>query len=109
MAALVEFADLLVGKGVGQAEHRGPMGDGAELIQRRGADALRRGVRGEKIGKLRFKIGQLPEEKVVIGVGNLRIVQLVVTTIMVEDGRPVGFDPGFRCFTIHRASPRIMS
>ena len=43
-AAPVELPDLLVGEGVGEAEHGGEVGDGAEFFQRGRTDALRRGV-----------------------------------------------------------------
>ncbi len=104
-AAAVEFTDLLVGERVGQAEHRGQVCDGAELFQRGCADTLCRGVRGEEIGEFRFQIGQFSEEEVIVGVGDLRIIQLVVTAVVVEDGCPEGFDPDPRRFMIHRGLP----
>src|SRR5690348_4351786 len=53
----------------------------------RRADALRRAVGADKIGKTRFDRGIAPPQRVVVGVGNLRRVFLVIEPVVPRDFR----------------------
>ena len=80
--ALVKLLHLLLGGDVAERQHGQAVPHLAELGQRRGADLLRGRGRVGEVGMRGFQVGQTPEEPVVLGVADDRIVQYVVTMIM---------------------------
>ena len=80
--------ERLGGRDLLQRAHRRQVLDLAEAVRRRGADALRRGVRGDELGMLVFDRLQLVVERVVGGIGELGIVEDVVPVEVVLDEPP---------------------
>ena len=85
---LAPRVELLPGERVVQREHRNPVPRGGEQLRRRAADALRRAVGGDELGERLFQRPELPHELVVLGVGDLRVVQDVVPIVVVVDEVP---------------------
>ena len=77
--------ERLVGRHLLERPHRGEVVDFAELVRRRGADALRRRVGRDEVRMLLLERLQLVEEPVVVGVRDLRIVEDVVAVQVVLD------------------------
>src|SRR2546422_4731651 len=78
---LVEFANLLALEGVGQAQHRRAVGDLGEGVGGRTPHSLRWRVRRDQLRVLRLQLDQLAEERVVLRVSDLRMVEHVVLTV----------------------------
>jgi len=70
--------ELLLGERVVEREHRRPVRDGGEQVGRRSPDALRGRVGGDQLGVGILQRAQLADELVVLGVGDLGIVEHVV-------------------------------
>ena len=85
MDPLVELPHLLALEGVRQAEHRRAMGDLGEGVGGWTTDPLRRGVRRDQLGELRFQLDQLTEQRVVFRVGDLRVIEHVVLAVGAVD------------------------
>src|SRR5215210_201920 len=86
--ALRPGAELVLVPRVGEREHRLVVGDLLELVERLAADALRRRVRREQLGMIFFDPSQLAQQVVVVGVGDLRVVEDVVAVVVVGDLPP---------------------
>jgi hypothetical protein len=86
--ALIELRDLLLREGIAEAEHGGEVGDGTELLQRGGPYALGGRSGAVDVRKALLEIRKLPHELVVLEVGDLRVVELIVATIVVLDEVP---------------------
>ena len=86
--ALAPRRQLVEREGVVERHHRHLVLDGGELRARGAADLLRRRVRRPQLGVLLLDGPQLDDEGVVLGVGDLRRVELVVLPVVVLDGRP---------------------
>ena len=56
------------------------------------ADALRWGINGYEFGILAFETLQFPHEPIVLGVGNLYIVERVVAIVVIPNLIAQGFD-----------------
>ena len=82
---LVEFANLLALERIGQAEHRRAMSDLGEGVGGRTPDPLRRRVRRDQLRILRLELDQLAEQRIVLGVGDLGMVEHVVLPIRAID------------------------
>ena len=78
---------LLVAR-VRQREHRLEVAHLLELLERVGAHALRRRVGGEQLGMLRLEVAQLVQQRVVLGVRDLRVVEDVVAVVVVPEHLP---------------------
>ena len=85
---LVEFANLIALEGVGEAQHRCAVGDLGKRVGRRLADPLRRRVRRHQLRVLCLQLDQLAEERVVLGVGDLGVVEHVILPVRAIDQRP---------------------
>src|SRR2546428_2527783 len=79
--ALVEFANLLTLEGVGQAQHRCAVSDPGEGVGGRTPHSLCRRVRRDQLRVLRLQLDQLAEERVVLRVGDLGMVEHVVLPV----------------------------
>ncbi len=74
----IERPELVVAEGVREREHRSPMPDLRERAARRHPDLLGRRVRGDQGREGGLERDQLPQERVVLGVGDLgRVVEVV--------------------------------
>jgi hypothetical protein len=74
--------------GVVEREHRHPMGDLAERLDRRRADPMRGAVRTDQFGKARFDLAVAPAQRVVLGIRDLgRGVAIVEAVVMGDLGR----------------------
>ena len=82
---LVPGPDLLLLERVLEAEHRPAVLDLDELAARLAAHPLRRRVRRDQVGVLGLEPGQLPVQRVVLGVGELRSVEDVVEVLVPAD------------------------
>ena len=78
-----------VGESTGWRVH-----DGGEGGTRRTADLLRRRVGRDERRELLLETLQLPDERVVVGVADLGIVELVVALVVVADEGSELVDPG---------------
>src|ERR1700682_3915721 len=87
MDALVELPHLIAIEGVRQAEHRGPVRDLRKSVGRRTADPLRGGVGRNQLRVLGLQLHELAKQRVVLGVGDLRLVELVVLSVRALDER----------------------
>ncbi len=87
--------ELLGREGVVQAHHGDPVFDGGELG--RGAAPPTGSVSGNgQVGVVGLDVAQLPDQGVVLGVGDLRIILLVVALVVVLDEPPELVGPGRR-------------
>ena len=59
-----------------------------ELLERRAAHALGRRVRREQLGVLALEVAQLAQQRVVLGVADLRVVEDVVAVVVVLELPP---------------------
>ena len=66
----------------------------AKVADARPADLLGRRVGRDELGELVLEGSQLAHQGVVVGVGDLGIVELVVALVVVPDLRAEGVDPG---------------
>ena len=62
--------------------------DGRELVERAAADALRRRIRRAQVGMLGLDVAQLVQQRVVVGVRDLGVVEDVVAVVVVLDDPP---------------------
>ena len=84
--ARVEGAQLVVAERVRQAEHRALVADlGEATARRRAAHLLGRRVGGDQRRERGLERDELPEQLVVLGVGELRRVLLVVEAVRALD------------------------
>src|SRR3989454_8335747 len=81
------FRSRLV-EGVGERQHRHQVAMLAELLRRRGADAVRGTVGRAELGVLGLELLQLAEQAVVLGVRDLRMVEHVIRVIGALDEPP---------------------
>ena len=84
MDAPVEPLHILLGEGIVEREHRHLVHHLPEGGARRARHALRRGVRRDQLGVLRLQRAQLLHQPVVLGVGNLRLIEHVVAVIVLR-------------------------
>ena len=70
---------------VGERQHRLEVRHLLELRERLGADALRRRIGREELGMLRLEVPQLVDQLVVLGVGDLGVVEDVVAVVVVVE------------------------
>ena len=98
--------ELVGAEGVVQAHHRHPVGHRGE--QGRGRRSDRRGgrVRDHQVGMFGLDAPQLPHQGVVLGVGDLRVVEPVVAVVVVGDQGPQRPGPGHRIPAVPVASRR---
>ena len=100
--SLVEGAELGFVEGVVEAEHRGGVGEFDEAFAGGSADALGGGVGGDERGVGLFEGLELAHEGVVLGVGELGLIEdvievFVVAEILAEllnfahEGQPIGY------------------
>lgn len=100
--ALVEGAELGFVEGVVEAEHRGGVGEFDEAFAGGSTDALGGGVGGDERGVGLFEGLELAHEGVVLGVGELGLIEdvievFVVAEILAEllnfahEGQPIGY------------------
>src|SRR5439155_383642 len=86
--AILPFGELRLVEGVGERQHRHEV---AVLLERRRglrADALRRAVGGAERGMLGLELLQLAEQAVVLGVGQLRLVEHVIGVVCALEEPP---------------------
>ena len=88
----VEFANLFLVKGVGQAEHGEGVADSLEFFQGRGPDPLGGRGGGDEAGELEFQGFQFPQEPVVLRVGYGGVIENVIAVVMEVDLFPEFFD-----------------
>jgi hypothetical protein len=79
---------LLLVAGVGQRQHRLQVAHLLELVERLRADALRRRVGRAQLGVLGLEVAQLVEQRVVVGVRDLGVVEDVVAVVVVLERPP---------------------
>jgi len=84
--ALPPCVQLFEREAVVQAHHRRAMPNGSELIRRRRSHPLRRRVGCHEIGMGLFDGHEIPDEGVVLRVGDLGIVERVITVRVIVDG-----------------------
>jgi len=77
------LAQLLLGAGVGQREHGQQVAHGREALERAPAHPLRGGVRRAQRGVRGLEAAQLVQQAVVLGVGDLGVVEDVVAVVVV--------------------------
>ena len=75
--------ELVLVAGVGERQHRLQMPDLVELVERLTADALGGRVRREQIGMVPLEVTQLVQQRVVLDVGDLGVVEDVVAVSVV--------------------------
>src|SRR6202011_3619785 len=90
------FPHLIAVEGVREAEHRGAVGYLREGVGGRPSDPLGGGVRRDQLRVLRFQLLQLAEERVVLGVGDLRLVEHVILPVCAVDARAQFQDASLR-------------
>jgi hypothetical protein len=78
---LFELPELLLADGVLEREHWVRAGYGFELCERRRTDATGRGVVVVELGMEMLQLKQASHPLVILGVGNLRVVELVVASV----------------------------
>jgi hypothetical protein len=100
----VEFGQLLVGEGVGQAEHRAAVGDRAEAVGGRSSHPDGGGVGGAELGEVRLQSLELAHPRVVLGVAQLGVVEDVVTVVGAGDLRLQLVGSGSRGGSVHRGA-----
>ena len=76
--ALRPRLQLLARERVVEREHRRAVLDGREQVGRRAADALRGRVGRDELGEALLELAELAHQLVVLGVGDLGVVQDVV-------------------------------
>ena len=69
---------LLLGARIGQRQHRLEVLDGLEALERPAAHALGRRVWSQELGVTLLEVAELVQQRVVVGVGDLRLVEDVV-------------------------------
>ena len=84
----VPGAELLLVAGVRQRVHRLQVPSGLELVERRGTHALGRRVGRQELGVLDLEVAQLVQQRVVVGVRDVRVVEDVVAAVVVLDLAP---------------------
>ena len=80
--AIVELAHLLGIHRVGERHHHPAMDDDGEFFARTGADALGGGIRREEFGMLALERFEPAHQGVVLGVGQLGIVEDVIEMVV---------------------------
>ena len=83
--APLELDDLLRSRHAVERQHRHPMGDGLERRCCRPGDPLRRAVRRDERGEAGFQRAQLPDERVILGIRDLRARALVVEPVVMPN------------------------
>ena len=83
--APLELDDLLRCRDAGERQHRHPMGHGLERRCCRSGDPLRRAVRRDERGEPRFQGAELPDERIIFGIRDLRARLLVVEPVVMPD------------------------
>jgi len=100
-------------KGVAQAEHRDLVLDLSERRQRRAADPLRRRIPRDQFRMLSFQSLELVEQPIVLGVRNTRLVEDVVTVVVLiqfsAQFEDAGVGGGHGCSLIKQKSSRSCS
>ncbi len=86
LQALAPGGEIVEVEGVVERQHRHQVGHRAE--RDRTAGPLRRRVLGDELGMLGLELEEAPDEGVVLGVGDLRLVELVVAPVVVPDQLP---------------------
>ena len=85
LRALQPGAQLLLVARVREREHRREVLDRGEALQRGRADALGRRFGGAQVGVLGLDVAQLVEQRVVVRIGDLRVVEDVVAAVVLLD------------------------
>jgi hypothetical protein len=99
--ALVEAVERVLGNIGIQAEHRRRVLDGLELLQRNRSDALRGRIRRAQLRVPVLQFPQLPEQPVVLLVGDLRSILDVVQVVVVPDAGAQLANPGLGSIPVH--------
>jgi hypothetical protein len=106
----IELAHVAFFEGVAEAEHRHFVAHLGERRQRRAADALGRRVAGDQLGMGGFKGLEFMEQTIVFDVRNARLVQHVVTVVVLiqlsAQLENAGFGGGHGCSLIKQKSSR---
>ena len=114
--ALQELAHLGRGHGIVERQHGYAVADLAEVLDRRGADPMRRAVGADQIRKARLDRLIALTQRVILGVGDLRggvaVVQPVVMRDLRREARELGrrllaAQPLDRHVAAHQADARI--
>ena len=84
----VPGAQLLLVARVGERVHRPQVADRLELVERLGSHSLRGRVRCTELGMLLLEVAQLVQQRVVVGVRDLGVVEDVVAVVVVLDDPP---------------------
>src|SRR5712692_584187 len=98
--AILPFGELRLVERVGERQHRHQMAVLLERRRRFRADALRGAVGSAELGMLGLELLQLAKQAVVLGVGQLRLVEYVVGVVGALDEPPQLGGPCGR--TLHR-------
>ena len=85
LEAVLEVPGLGLGKSVFQGEHGDAVGHRLEFIQGGGPHALSGRVRGNECGVVGFKAGEFAQEPVKLGIGDYRVIEDIVTVVVVVD------------------------
>ncbi len=96
---------LLGAEGVVEAHHGHPVGDRGEQGRRGRSHRGGGRVGHDQIGMVGFDGPQLPNQGVVLGVGDLGVVETVVPVVVITDQRPELLGPGRRIRRRPGASP----
>ena len=99
---LLPLREFRLVEGVPERQHGHQMAVLAELVGRLGADAVGGAVGGPELGMLRFEVLQLAKRAVVLGVGDLGLVQYVVRVVGTLQQPPELGGAGGRGWALHR-------
>ncbi len=91
--ALVKLPGLGFAEGVLQGEHGLPVPDGLELVQGRGPHPLGGGIRGGQAVFLLQPL-QFGQQPVILRVGDHRIIEDIITVVVIMELLPEFLDPG---------------
>ena len=86
-AALDEIDDVLVGVGLGEAEHRHRVAHLGKAFRRRRADPLRRAILAHQLGKALLDREVAARQRIVLGVRDRRRVLGVIAPVVLGDFR----------------------
>ena len=89
-----EFAKLVVSGSVLKRQHREPMSDGLEFVERLPADPHSRGIRSDESGIFLFDLFKAFEQCVIFAVGDYRIILYIIAMVVVLDDLPEKVDRG---------------
>ena len=102
--ALVEIGHLPVAEGIAQGQHGHGMADFGKFLQGLGAHSLSGGIRGNQFGMGGLQFLEFAHEAVILAVRNLRVIQHVVTVVVVIDLLAQLTNPRFQGLVVHLCS-----